>query len=325
MYSSPATPTGTGAPSAVEHMRRGVRRSAGRSASSPRPGSTVVDLVPGRKGGALGRAVDVQQPARAGRAASTAATAPRIAPPRRRTAARRAPRTALGSSCGQAVEQRRGQEQRVEPAARAMPGEPRRRRARSSRAQHMHRRAVEQRAPDLEGRGVERRVRRLRDAVAAAEPHVVGVAHQPQHRALRNAHPLGPAGRARGVHHIGEALAVRGTVPARVSGRAAIAAASSIQQHQRRCARRQLRRQLARVLTTSSRTGVRQHEAEPLRRLAAHRAADTPPPAFSTASIATTSSGERSRQTATTGSGATARAAPAGDAPAGSPAPRAPA
>src|SRR5438105_10177718 len=73
-------------------------------------------------------------------------------------------------------------------------------------AEQMHRGAVEQSPPDLEGRGIEGDVGGLRDPVAWSDLDVIGILDQVHDRAVRDADPLRAASRARGVHHIGEAL-----------------------------------------------------------------------------------------------------------------------
>ncbi len=71
-------------------------------------------------------------------------------------------------------------------------------------------RAVEQRGPYLEGRRVERERRKLKERVVRADRDVVGVADEPRDAALFDRDPLRPAGRARGVHDVGERTAVAG-------------------------------------------------------------------------------------------------------------------
>ena len=83
--------------------------------------------------------------------------------------------------------------------------------------------AVEERPPDLEGRQVERHRRQLEEDLAGAERRLGRIAHQPHHRAMADLDPLGRAGRARGVEHIGEA---RGRHVGARQGRCAPASAS---------------------------------------------------------------------------------------------------
>ncbi len=68
--------------------------------------------------------------------------------------------------------------------------------------------AVQESAPDLEGGGVERGVRDLDDAVLGQDLEVLVAEHQAHHAFLRHHHPFGPAGRARGVDHVGRQLGV---------------------------------------------------------------------------------------------------------------------
>ena len=76
------------------------------------------------------------------------------------------------------------------------------------REQH-HPAAMEQGPPDLEGRGIEGDRRQLQEDLLAAEAGVVGVGHQAHHRAVAHPDSFGPAGRARGVHDVGEIVQCR--------------------------------------------------------------------------------------------------------------------
>ena len=69
--------------------------------------------------------------------------------------------------------------------------------------------AVAERAPDLEGRGVERHRRQLERGLPRPEGRIAALGDQADDAAMLDRHALWPAGRARGVHHVGEALGRR--------------------------------------------------------------------------------------------------------------------
>ncbi len=68
--------------------------------------------------------------------------------------------------------------------------------------------AVEQRSPDFERRGVEAQRRRVQHGLSGGQLDVIGLDHQPQDGAVRDLDALGRAGRAGGVHDVGDGLAV---------------------------------------------------------------------------------------------------------------------
>ncbi len=102
------------------------------------------------------------------------------------------------------MEQAGGQPEGGDPVRRDQLGQ-RAVRGRSRRRDHQAA-AVEQRPPDLERRGIEGGRRELEEDLLGPEPDVVGALDQPHHGTVGHSHPLGHAGRAGGVHHIGQPI-----------------------------------------------------------------------------------------------------------------------
>jgi hypothetical protein len=77
---------------------------------------------------------------------------------------------------------------------------------RGSVRRHDHQTAsVEQSSPNFEGRGVKGNRRELKEDLVGSETAVVGVANEANDSAILNQHTFGSSGRARGVHHVGQA------------------------------------------------------------------------------------------------------------------------
>ena len=105
------------------------------------------------------------------------------------------------------MEQASGQPERGHPGAHE--GIAQRGQGERAGREHHEPGAVEEAAPDLEGRGVEGEGGELEEHLVGAPPDV-GRAHDEAHDgAVGHAHALGPPGRARGVHHRGQALGGR--------------------------------------------------------------------------------------------------------------------
>ena len=68
--------------------------------------------------------------------------------------------------------------------------------------------AVEQRPPDFQRRSIEAQRRCMQQGIADAQFDIADIDHQPQDRPMADLDPLGLAGRARGVHHVGDRIAV---------------------------------------------------------------------------------------------------------------------
>ena len=121
---------------------------------------------------------------------------------------------------------------------------------------------MEQRSPDLEGGGIEGDVRDLGDALFGRQLDIVGAEHQARDRALLDLHALGAAGRARGIHHVGQAASRgRATRPQRRHVAAGKPLTGRIE-HQHRDVTGELRRRP--VGEEHPRCRVRDHQPQPL-------------------------------------------------------------
>ena len=230
--------------------------------------------MPGGEGRRLGRAVDVEQ--MSGRAV------PQHGADRRRidplaTEQHIAQRCEPGGRlAGDLVEQGGGQEQDADAFAAERGGQVAgRQEDRALDADQPA--AVQERTPDLEGGGVKRKVGHLRHSVVRAELDIVGPAHQADDRAVRHHHSLRPAGRARGVDHVGGVVRRRGERgearerPPRWSGLLSLFSgctgrpAAEQLDVQARAGREPLRQMLLR--DPHGGAGVFQHEGEPFPRI----------------------------------------------------------
>ena len=144
--------------------------------------------MPCRKGRALGRPVDVQQVPRRSRRddGGHASFIHRLAAEQQAVERREHSRIEIREP----VEERRRQEQDVEPPCPDMPCE-HRRIEQFLACERIDRRAIEQRAEDFKRRGIEGDIGAVRDAVAGPDRDVIGVLHQPNHRPVGDAHALG--------------------------------------------------------------------------------------------------------------------------------------
>ncbi len=135
--------------------------------------------------------------------------------------------------------------------------------------------AVQERSPDLQGRGVERDRGELQESLPGAELRAAGFPDQAHDPAVRHGDPVRAAGRARGVHDVGEALAAprRGSGPRRVRRRRprlprlVLDPAGRLEPHDGQALGRQGRERL--LLADEHREArVLQHEGETLARVA---------------------------------------------------------
>ncbi len=183
----------------VDHPDRGV---GDRPADGDRAdgGRGAAQAVARRHHAVLGRPVEIDHPGRdarrehpgdRGRVGRLAAERDEAQLPEGR---RRLPR--------HLVEDRGGEQAGGDPQCREGPRERARREDRLALDRHQAG-AVGEGAPGLPARRVERRVGDVGHAVAGAELDQAAVAHQTDEGAVRDRHPLGPAGRARRVEHLG--------------------------------------------------------------------------------------------------------------------------
>ncbi len=192
------------------HRREGIvqheRAGAGDRAADGHGGGALGDLaheVPGGERGVLRRAVDVQEALR-GAAIEHGADPPRIAA---LAAEEQGPEAAEGLGLGarHAIEERGRDEYRAD-GLRADQGRERGGVEDGLLGGEDEPGAVQEGAPYLEGGGVERERRGAEDPVRGRERDVIGAEHEPEHRAVGDGDALGPAGRAGGVDHVGQAL-----------------------------------------------------------------------------------------------------------------------
>ena len=196
MYSSPATPTGTGSilrPARTPACSRSAARSASLLTSSPDPPASVA----ARERRALRRSIPVDHPG----PRVPLQTALHVRPPTRFSPDRICftPESASASSLHYRVEQSRRQPQRRHPLALQRPSQALPASGPRPAVQHQPS-SVQQRSPDLECRRVERHRGQLQEHLLRSELRISPFpTQQPDHSSMRDLHSLRQPRRSRRV------------------------------------------------------------------------------------------------------------------------------